>query len=216
MKLHAADGVHLIELGHMAMAFAILKGLGAPAEVSAVSIDAKGPAVITAEGCKMTNLRGGKEIEFDRFDEGWPINFGTFGALNFWYIPFPAELGRYMLTVTGLDPGSYEVLAGNRKLGKFSDKQLAAGMNIAFSTANAWEPGGPWDAQAAALMRVTDARFEITVTQWHMDHFAAEHPAIESLRAEMARTAEQLDALQRSMAKPYPVHFLIRPAADPQ
>ncbi|MCX6979630.1 MAG: hypothetical protein NTV08_02620 [Verrucomicrobia bacterium] len=41
VKLHAADGVHLIELGHMAMAFAILKGLGAPADVSSAKVDAK-------------------------------------------------------------------------------------------------------------------------------------------------------------------------------
>ena len=215
-KLHAADGVHLIELGHMAMAFAILKGLGAPAEVSSVKIDAKGPELIAADGCKVTNLRGGKEIEFDRLDEGWPINFGTFGALNFWHIPFPAELGRYMLTVTGLDAGSYEVLAGNRKLGKFTGTQLAAGMNIAFSTADAWEPGGPWDAQAAALSKVTDARYEITGTQWYLEHFATGHPAIESLRADSARVVGQLDALQRAMAQPYAVHFLIRPAASAQ
>ena len=168
------------------------------------------------EDCTITNLRGGKEIEFDRLDDGWPINFGTFGALNFWHIPYPSELSRYMLTVTGLDAGSYEVLAGNRKLGKFSDKQLAAGMNIAFSTANAWEPGGPWDAQAAAQMRVTDARFEVTVAQWHEENFQADHPAIDSLRAESARVVEQLDSLQRAVAKPFPVHFLIRPGGDPQ
>jgi lysophospholipase L1-like esterase len=215
VKLHVADGVHLNELGHLAMAYAILKGLGAPADVSAVKIDAKEPALSAAEGCQVTNLRGGKEIEFDRLDEGWPINFGIFGALDFLYVPFPAELGRYMLTVTGLEAGSYEVLAGNRKLGKFSEKQLAAGMNIAFSTANAWEPGGPWDAQAAALMRVTDARFEITVAQWQEETFQAEHPAGASLRADAARVLEQLDSLQRAVAKPFPIHFLIRPLGDP-
>ena len=41
VKLHAVDGVHLIELGHMAMAFAILKGLGAPADVSSAKVDEK-------------------------------------------------------------------------------------------------------------------------------------------------------------------------------
>src|SRR5262249_56740181 len=34
--LHAADGIHLNDLGQLAMAYAILKGLGAPAQVSAV------------------------------------------------------------------------------------------------------------------------------------------------------------------------------------
>ena len=35
-SLHAPDGVHLTDLGQLAMAFAILKGLGAPADVSSV------------------------------------------------------------------------------------------------------------------------------------------------------------------------------------
>jgi lysophospholipase L1-like esterase len=209
-RLHVADGVHLNELGHLAMAYAILKGLGAPAEVSAVTIDAKGPEVVAAEGCKVSGLRGGDAIEFDRLDEGWPVNFGTFGALNFWYIPFPSELGRYMLAVNNLDAGSYEVLAGGRKLGKFTAKQLAAGMNISFSTADAWEPGGPWDAQAAALSKVTDARYEITGTQWYAEHFMTGHPALDVLRADMARTVEQLESLQRAIAKPVPVRFVIR------
>ena len=41
VKLHAADGVHLIELGHMAMSFTILKGFGAPADVSSAKVDAR-------------------------------------------------------------------------------------------------------------------------------------------------------------------------------
>ncbi|MDA1049786.1 MAG: hypothetical protein O3C40_04825 [Planctomycetota bacterium] len=36
---HAADGVHLNELGQLAMAVVILQGLGAPADVSAATID---------------------------------------------------------------------------------------------------------------------------------------------------------------------------------
>ncbi len=40
----------------MAMAFAILQGLGAPAEVSSVRLDASGPRVVAAVGCKVTDL----------------------------------------------------------------------------------------------------------------------------------------------------------------
>src|SRR5262249_17839410 len=48
--LHAADGIHLNDLGQLAMAFAILKGLGAPADVSSVRLDARGPKVLEARG----------------------------------------------------------------------------------------------------------------------------------------------------------------------
>jgi hypothetical protein len=76
--LHAPDGIHLNDLGQLAMAFAIFKGLGAPAEVSAASVDANGPEVISAEGCRLSNLSGqigdkDGELEFDRFDDGLPV-----------------------------------------------------------------------------------------------------------------------------------------------
>src|SRR5262249_26030940 len=48
--LHAADGIHLSDLGQLTMAYAILKGLGAPADVSSLTIDAAGSRVIEAKG----------------------------------------------------------------------------------------------------------------------------------------------------------------------
>lgn len=210
--MHVADGVHLNELGHMAMALAILKGLGAPAEVSAAAIDARTSAVTSASGCTIGNVTGGRGVEFDRLDEGWPVNFGAFGALNFLHVPYPEQLGRYMLTVTGLTAGSYEVQAGGRTLGKYTARQLATGVNIAFATANGWEPGGPWDAHAAALAMVTNARFEIVGSENYADHFLTEQPQRDTLRADAQKILDQLDALQRELAHPIPIHFVIRPA----
>ena len=46
-SMHHSDGVHLNELGQTAMAFAILKGLNAPAEVSTVTIDANSRKLVT-------------------------------------------------------------------------------------------------------------------------------------------------------------------------
>src|SRR5262249_61593273 len=53
--LHATDGVHLNDLGQLAMAFAILKGLGAPADVSSAVIDAES-AKATAKGCTIKDV----------------------------------------------------------------------------------------------------------------------------------------------------------------
>jgi lysophospholipase L1-like esterase len=209
--LHVADGVHLNEPGHMAMALAILKGLGAPAEVSAATIDAKGPQLVTASGCTISGVKNESGLEFDRLDEGWPINFGALGALNFVYVPYPDQLGRYLLTVTHLDAGAYEVLAGGRLLGHYSEKQLAAGVNLAFATANGWEPGGPWDAQSAELAMVTNARFEIAGSESYAAHFSHAHPQHDALRADSNQILAQLESLQRKVAHPFPVHFLLRP-----
>ncbi|MDP1588009.1 MAG: hypothetical protein Q8M07_09715, partial [Prosthecobacter sp.] len=214
-KLHVEDGVHLNELGQLAMAFAILKGLDASADVSSAVVDAAGAKVEAASGCTVTNVKGTADgVEFNRLDEGLPLNFGTFGALNFFHIPIPAELNRYMLAIHGLAPGKYELRAGGRLLGQFTAALFASGMNISSMTANGWEPGGPWDAQAAALKMVTDARMEITGSQAYISAFMNHHPGLEEVNAETAATLQRLEALQRKIAAPVTVHFEVKRIAD--
>ncbi len=214
VSLHVTDGVHLNDLGQLAMAFAILKGLDAPAEVSAASIDAAGPRVLSASGCKVTNLSGAASgpLEFDRLDDGLPVNFGVFGALQFRYVPIPDELDRYMLTVTNLAPGRYDVLADGRALGTFTEKQLARGLNIASATADGWEPGGPWDAEAALLIHLTDARDRIDQADRLLDHYLPRHPERGELHAQSKDINARLESLQRSLLKPRPFHFVVRRA----
>src|SRR5262249_40543871 len=145
--LHAADGVHLNDLGQVAMARAILKGLNAPADVSSVRIDAKTAKVSEAKGCKVTNAatKDG-ELTFMRLDEGLPFNQGLFFALHYRFVPIPDELSRYMLRIDNLAAGRYEIKADDRSLGTFTAAQLGKGVNITFATASAWQPGGPWNA----------------------------------------------------------------------
>jgi lysophospholipase L1-like esterase len=216
--LHAADGIHLNDLGQLAMAFAILKGLGAPQEVSAASVDSNGPKVISAKGCRVSNLRGqigdkDGNLEFDRLDDGLPVNFGLFGALQFRFVPIPDELNRYMLTVASLPPGRYDVLVEGRPLGAWSDKQLAAGLNIASATADGWEPGGPWDAGARVLISMTDARDQIANAERFLDHYLPKHPDRIELHTQSREINVRIEALQRALLKPRSFHFVVRHAA---
>lgn len=209
-SLHTSDGIHLNDLGQLAMAFAILKGLHAPADVSAVAIDAEGPRVIDAEGCRVSNLRREDDrLEFDRLDDGLPINFGLFGALPFRFIPIPAELNRYMLTVRGLAEGRYEVKADDRSLGQFSARQLSDGVNIASATADGWEPGGPWDAQAWAVREITEGRNQIASSRRSLDHYLPNHPGQASIHAQDEEIDRKIEDLQRAIVKPRPFHFVI-------
>jgi len=125
-----------------------------------VTIDAGGKA--TATGCTVSDAAakdGG--LAFTRLDEGLPFNYGIFYAHNYRFIPVPTELNQYRLKVTGLPAGKYDVIADGRSAGVFTADQLAAGENIASSTADGWQPGGPWNAQANALKELTDARHEV-------------------------------------------------------
>jgi lysophospholipase L1-like esterase len=211
-SLHVADGVHLSELGQLAMAFAILKGLGAPAEVSSAAIDADGGAVIEQRGCRIDNVKvADGAVEFDRLDEGLPLNQGLFLALQYRFVPIPDELNRYLLAVKHLAPGKYDVLADRRKLGTWNAEQLARGINIASATADPWQPGGPWDVQATIVKSLTEARANLRTSQVE----AAAYLADDSLKADLAKGAADLNSrieeLQRQASKPKTYHFVVQP-----
>jgi lysophospholipase L1-like esterase len=211
--LHAADGVHLNDLGQLAMAYAILKGLDAPADVSAVTVDAREGKLVEASGCQVKEIKvEGDTVTFTRLDSGLPFNYGLFYALNFRFVPVPGELNRYLLAVKGLAKERYEVAADGRKLGTFTAQQLAAGVNISSSTSDPWQPGGPWSAQASVLQSLTDARHQFATAGVLAGAYLPGSAAAEALRRQSAKTDEDLVALQRAVARPQPYRFVVRPA----
>ena len=211
--LHAPDGVHLNNLGQTAMALAILKGLGAPRDVSSVVIDSAAPRVESAVGCAATELSGGMQgVSFTRLDRGLPLNFGLFGALKYRFIPIPDGINRYLLTVKGLSAGKYDVAASGRKLGAFTDEQLAAGVNLASATADPWQPGGPWEAQAWLVNMLTDARNDAVGPDKFFDDYLKQNPNRGAIAKQTADVNAAIEALQRETAKPVPYTFVVKPA----
>lgn len=209
--LHAADGAHLTEAGQMAMAYAILKGLGAPAEVSAATVDAREAKVLDASGCVVSDVKSSADgVEFDRLDEGLPINFGAMAAFYFWHIPYPQELNRYMLTVKNLADGKYELLANGRKVGTWPHAALDKGINISFATANPWEPGGPWDAQSNVVVRLTEARHELDLSRMMARLYDPKLQDDPKWQADTAEANERIERLQREAARPRKYHFIVR------
>lgn len=212
-SLHVADGVHLNDLGQLAMAFAILKGLGAPAEVSSAKLDFADGKLLAAEGCEVTQIhREEGRLEFTRLDAGLPFNHGIFFALHYRFVPVPNELNRYLLSVKNLPAGKYDVAADDRAVGSFTAAQLSEGVNIASTTANAWQPGGPWNAQADALVHLTNARSELEVANLLGRLHLSESPLVKELATATQPTNERLEELQRLVAKPRPYRFVVQPA----
>ncbi len=213
-RLHVDDGVHLNDLGQLAMGWVILQGLGAPPEVSSATIDATARQAVVADNCRISDLtRPADGLVFRRLDRGLPLNLGIFSALNHRWIPIPDTLNGYRLKVTGLADGEYEVRAEGRLLGKYSAERLARGENLASATANGWEPGGPWDAQSDAVKELVDARDKA----WGGEHFRRQFNGDNPVSAKLARQARAADdalvALARATAKPYPYRFEIRKVA---
>jgi acetyl esterase/lipase/lysophospholipase L1-like esterase len=222
-RLHVDDGIHLNDLGQMAMAFSILKGLGAPAEVSSASIDAETGAATAQDGCRITEIqKSGDDLSFVRSDERLPLNLNPLWMLQGAYIPISTELNRYVLGIKGLAAGLYEVMADDRLLGKWKSVDLERGINIASATADPWQPGGPWDAQGHAVKVFTDMRDELVHAQRAMERDLFRHPQISALREQGRAIEARIVELQRATARPVPVQFRVRkvndeaPAASPK
>ncbi len=157
----------------------------------------------------------GERLEFTRLDEGLPFNHGLFFALQFRFVPFPSELNRYLLSVKNLPVGKYEVLADERSVATFTAQQLANGVNVASMTANAWEPGGPWNAQADVLVSLTNARHDLATSELLSRLYLKTGDLPQKLAGKASITNEQLEEMQRFVARPRPYRFVISPAKAP-
>src|SRR6185503_12948296 len=116
-------------------------------------------------------------IAFTRLDRGLPLNLGILSGLNYRWVSIPEGINRYLLAVTNLPSGQYEIRAENRKLGNVSAERLARGLNISSMTADGWEPGGPWDAQSDIVKELVDARDYLWMGAWKSSNNNAENPA---------------------------------------
>ncbi|MCX7718812.1 MAG: SGNH/GDSL hydrolase family protein [Candidatus Sumerlaeaceae bacterium] len=212
--LHIEDGIHLNETGQIAMAYALLKGLGAPAEVSSATLDWKPLRVAGTDGCRVRQLRRrAGTLEFTRTDTGLPVTLGLIGHLAGRDVPLADGLNRYMLTVRGLPAGRWEVLADGRRVGAWDADRLASGVNLGMATPDPWEPGGPWDVQATVLARVTEARSQIELARRAARHYKLPEHTIAEMDARCAAINSLLEQYQRAAARPRAYRFLIRPAA---
>lgn len=213
VRMHVDDGVHLNELGQMAMAYAILKGLGAPATVSSATIDARTSSVLSVQDCRISHLKsidGG--LMFTRSDERLPLNLSPLWMLYGFYIPIQDELNQYLLSVTNLPRGEYELVASGKRVGVWTSDTFAQGLNIASVSTNGWEPGGLWDAQGHMLKILTDARDQVAFARRSMDEALKAHPKLKAIEEDSDSVEKRIIELQRQLARPVPMSIEIRRA----
>ena len=115
-----------------------------------------------------------------------------------------------MLAVGGLGEGTYEIRVDGRALGKTTAARLEQGLNISSMTADGWEPGGPWDAQSDVVKELVDARDKAWMGSVMQKKYLEDHPRRKALEKAARELDDQIVALQRAAAKPFPYHFEIR------
>ena len=127
-----SDGVHPKYNGGLAMAYAFLKGLGFDGEIGSIRIDLTNHTALTTGRHDICKLDGSSLTIVSR---AYPFCFtgdpkeesGTVGMTEF--IPFNADLNRFMLTAVGPAP-KYRVTWGKESK-EFTAEQLKAGINLA-------------------------------------------------------------------------------------
>jgi lysophospholipase L1-like esterase len=130
-RIGGGDAVHPGPPGQALMAWAILKGLYFPALVSNVEIDATAKQVAKAENCKVSELAAGDGgVSFQRVDAALPFFPVEAEKINEW-VPIRDEMNRYLLKVSGLKDGRYEVRLGGANVAEYSADALANGVNLA-------------------------------------------------------------------------------------
>ena len=212
--LHRDDTIHLTELGELAMAWTILKGLGAPSDVSSCVIDAKSGDVAEADGCTVSDVEAADDsLAFTRIDEGLPFNNGIFATVRYQFVPMN-RLNRYRIAVKNLRPGKYQLSVSGRDIGSYRSAQLAQGIDIASATASVWQPGGPWDAQATALRSITDARHELYKARQYLAGYVPDSEIVSPLTAQTDQENEHLEKMQRLIASPQAYRFVLHRQED--
>lgn len=188
------DAVHPGPPGHTLMAWAVLKGLGASAQVSRAEIDARAQKVVGAEGCEVKNLKAaGAQVSFDRTDEALPMPIDERAEPALKLAPVLDELSRYELRVTGLPAGDYELTVDGGAAGKFTGEDLAKGCNLTLKA-------GPVTEQAREVLRLVFEKNNTYFRRWRDIQLYVFPSWLKGPEVEGKRTAE-LEKLDRQIAE---------------
>jgi lysophospholipase L1-like esterase len=216
-NIGGGDAVHPGPIGHTVMAWVVLKGLGAPAEVSRAEIDAATQMVIAAEGCRVSQLKvAGGAASFDRLDEALPMPIDERAEPALKLAPIMEDLNRLELRVTGLAPGNYDVTIDGEPAGKVSAEELSKGWNLANAP-------GPITRQGHEILKLVFDKNNVYFRRWReveLFNFPgwAAGPEVETKRvAEESRLDQQIADLEAQInqaRKPRSHHFELKPVAQ--
>jgi len=217
------DGFHTSPPGALIMAHAILTQLKAPAVVSQASLltgNTKGetPAPV---GCKLSDVSGTPtSLKFTRTDDAIPLPVQKDWRPMLPYLHELKDLNVYGLTVAGLEEGKYDVECDGEKVGTFTAKELAAGVNLGNAGA------GPLFNQGSEVLDAINKKNDIVHKRFrgvvmanvNLPEWVAKETrdaVLKDKKAELDRLTGQIDAAQKKvyeLAKPVPHKWEIKAA----
>lgn len=203
------DSVHTSSMGGLFMAHAILTGLHAPAQVSAVEIDAPSGKVSSSQA-RVSNVRAATDkVTFERLDESVPMPIAREWGPILPYVNNLDDLNSYGLKVTGLVEGKYNLAIDGKNVATYSAEQLSKGVNLGLLTS------GPIHEQGKKVFDAINSKGNIThdrfrnVLMFNAPAWLAD-VARERKGAELAKRSKQIDERQAEIDKlvqPVPHQF---------
>ena len=129
------DRVHPTFAGGFVMLNAWLERFDEPREVSTVEIDAAAQKLQKSFNCDISKLSfGGGAIKFDSLEAALPFPVEKAARNLDGYMNFAQNFNRQTLKIAGLQNGEYALEIDGAKVGTYSAKQLADGVNLATNT----------------------------------------------------------------------------------
>jgi lysophospholipase L1-like esterase len=208
------DGFHTSPPGGLLMSHAILTGLKAPALVSEVEVNAAS-GQSSSKQCQVSEVTASADgVGFTRTDEALPLPVQGVWLPMLPYTNQLRDLNWYGLKVTGLKDGDYTVTIDGTAVGKFSAKELVAGVNLGNATSGpVWEQSNQVMQAITAKNQLVHQRFRgvvmFSIPDWLAD-VGTERKAVE-----LKRRMEKIEAAQAKvyeLAKPKPRTFEVKPA----
>jgi lysophospholipase L1-like esterase len=216
------DGVHTSGAGGLFMAHAILTQLHAPATVSHAYIltGAKGETPAN-KGCKVDDQKGDETgVTFTRTDDALPMPVQKDWRSVLPYTNELKDLNFYGLSVSGLKEGGYDVLCDDVKVGTFTAKELAAGVNLGNAEA------GPLFDQGTKVLNAINKKNEVVhqrfrgvvmanvnLPEWVQKE--TREAVVKDQQAELAKRMAKIDDEQKKvweLARPTPHKWEVRAA----
>ena len=201
------DAVHPGPAGHTLMAWAILKGLNAPALVSCAGFDASRwlrSKVTCSKQCAVTNVKvANGALSFDRLDSALPMPIDTRAVAALQLAPVTDDLNRYMLKVSGLKAASYDVAIDGQKIATLSKADLDKGFNLATVAT-------PGAQQAAQVLDLVFKKNNVYFERWRKVQLGNGAPErLAELDKQIADFEAQIDVAR----KPKTHHFEVKPVS---
>lgn len=203
------DRVHPGSAGHLVMAAALLRAWNAPALVSRVEIDAKAAQLVRAENTEVTGFAAkGPYLEWKQTD--WalplPLNFKD-GDVDLAETASAGlePLDQQILRVVGLAAGRYEVLVDGAVVGKYTEAELLAGVNLAVQET-------AMTRQAMAVRSAVDDRHELELARRRLLVAGTSDPKMDETAAALARLDAKMQEDRQTAARPSLRRYEIRRA----